>query len=104
MKAFISYSVTDNNEFIITLLSTKLREKNFIVTTSQNFYGSVIDWNTMIEIANSLLFIGIITRGGIEKNRVIEEWNYAVQKNVPNLLLIEDSVEMNNQFNGNYQV
>ncbi len=102
MKAFVSYSVTDNNEFILTLLSTKLREKNFIVTTSQNFYSNIIDYNTMSEIGSAHLFVGVITGTGTERNRVLEEWNYAVQRNVPNLLLIEDTVSVHQQFNGNY--
>jgi hypothetical protein len=102
MKAFVSYSVTDNNEFILTLLSSKLREKNFIVTTSQNFYSNIIDYNTMSEIGTAHLFVGIITGTGTERNRVLEEWNYAVQRNVPNLLLIEDTVSVHQQFTGNY--
>lgn len=102
MKAFVSYSVTDNNEFILTLLSIKLREKNFNVTTSQNFYSNTIDYNTMSEIGTSHLFVGIITGSGNEQKRVLDEWNYAVQRSVPNLLLIEDTVPIHQQFNGNY--
>lgn len=102
MKAFVSYSVSDNNEFILTLLSSKLREKNFNVTTSQNFYSNIIDYNTMSEIGSSHLFIAVITGSGTERKRVLEEWNYAVQKNIPNLLLIEDTVSVNQNFTGNY--
>ena len=102
MRAFVSYSVSDNNEFILTLLSSKLREKKFIVTTSQNFYSNIIDFNTMNEIATANLFVGIITGTGSERNRVLEEWDYAVKKNIPNLLLIEDTVTIHKQFIGNY--
>jgi hypothetical protein len=102
MKAFVSYSVTDNNEFILTLLAAKLREKNFVVTTSQNFYSQVIDYHTTSEIRTSNLFVGIITGIGNERKRVLEEWNYAVQQSVPNLLLIEDTVPVHEQFKGNY--
>ena len=102
MKAFVSYSVTDNNEFILTLLSSKLREKNFIVCTSQNFYSNILDYNTMNEINESHLFVGLITGSGTESNRVIEEWRYSVQQNVPNLLLIEDTVSLHQEFTGNY--
>jgi len=102
MKAFVSYSVTDNNEFILTMLSSKLREKNFIVTTSQNFYSTIIDYNTMSEIGTSNLFVGVITGNGTERNRVLEEWNYSIQRNVPNLLLIEDTVSVHQNFNDNY--
>lgn len=102
MKAFVSYSVTDNNEFILTLLSSKLREKNFIVNTSQNFYSTLLDFNTMNEINDSHLFVGVITGTGIERNRVLEEWRYATTKNIPNLLLIEDTVPVDQNFVGNY--
>lgn len=102
MKAFVSYSVSDNNEFILTLLSSKLREKKFIITTSQNFYGNIIDFNTMNEISSSNLFVGVITGMGNERNRVIEELNYAIQRNIPHLLLIEDTVPALQQFKGNY--
>jgi hypothetical protein len=102
MKAFVSYSVTDNNEFLLTLLSSKLREKKFIVTTSQNFYSKIIDYNTISEIASSHLFVGVITGTGNERNRVLEEWNCADKHNVPNLLLIEDTVQVHKQFKGNY--
>lgn len=102
MKAFVSYSVSDNNEFVLTLLSSKLREKNFIVNTSQNFYNSILDYNTMNEINETHLFIGLITGFGNERNRVFQEWQYAVSRNIPNLLLIEDTVPVQDTFNGNY--
>ncbi len=103
MKAFVSYSVNDNNEFILTLLSSKLREKNFIITTSQNFYSNIInDYNTMSEIGTSHLFVGIITGTGADRKRVLDEWNYAVNRNVPNLLLIEDTVSEHQHFTGNF--
>lgn len=102
MKAFVSYSVSDNNEFILTLLSTKLRERNFIVNTSQNFYSGILDGNTMNEINDTHLFIGIITGFGNERNRVLEEWRYAISRNIPNLLLIEDTVPIQNNFSGNF--
>lgn len=102
MKAFVSYSISDNNEFILTLLSSKLREKHFIITTSQNFYSSTLDYNTLSEINSSHLFIGVITGTGTERQRVLDEWRYAVQRNVPNLLLIEDTVAIHQQSIGNH--
>lgn len=102
MKAFISYSVTDNNELVLTLLSSKLRERHFAVTTSQNFYTNTLDLNTMSEISSSTLFIGLITGTGVERNRVLEEWRYAGQRNVPNVLLVEDTVPVDQNFAGNY--
>lgn len=102
MKAFVSYSVTDNNEFILTLLSSELRKKDFIITTSQNFRSNILSYNTLSEIETSHLFIGIITGNGNEKKWVLNEWQYAVKRNIPNLLLIEDTVRINQNFTGNY--
>lgn len=102
MKAFVSYSVIDSDEIILTLLSSELRKKNFSVTTSQNFFNKTIDYNTMSEINSSHLFIGIITDKGEEHKRVLDEWNYAIQRNVPNLLLIEDTIAVNKQLTGKY--
>lgn len=102
MRAFVSYSVSDNNEFVLTLLSSKLREKNFSVSTSQNFFSNTLDHNTMNEISEALLFVGLITGFGNERNRVIKEWQYAISRNIPNLLLIEDTVPVKQPFTGNY--
>lgn len=102
MKAFVSYSVSDNNEYTLSLLSLKLREKGFVVSTSQNFYSNVLDWSTMSEINDAHLFIGLITYGGNERSRVLHEWEHAVSKNIPNILLIEDNVQVHQNFTGNY--
>lgn len=102
MNVFISYSINDNDQYILTLLSAKLREKNFVVKTSQNFYGQYLDYGTQNDIHFSNLFVGLLTGSGIELNRVLEEWRYAQSKNIPTLLLIEDTVNINRTFRGNY--
>lgn len=102
MKAFISYSVNDNDQYILTLLASKLRERNFVVTTSQNFFIGELDYTTKNEIADSHLFIGILTHDGIEYERVYSEWGFAVSKNIPTLFLIEDNVYINPSFKGNF--
>ena len=104
MQAFISYSISDGDEFVLTLLGSKLREKNFVLTTSQNFYAKNLDHQTMQEIKTSHLFVGLITGTGTERARVLEEWNYAVQQHIPNLLLVEDTVPVHQSFNGNYLI
>lgn len=102
MKAFVSYSIGENNDIIVTMLATKLREKKFNISTSQNFYSPTLDYPTMNEIITSHLFVGIITGTAQEVNRVLAEWNYAVQNNIPNLLLIEDTVPVHQEFTGNF--
>ena len=102
MKAFVSYSISDNNDFVLTRLASSLQERGFYVSASHNFYGTLPDQLTIHEISNSNLFIGLITSGGNEANRVLQEWNQAVGQNVPNLLLIEDNVDVHQNFRGNY--
>lgn len=102
MKVFISYTVGTEDEFILTILSSRLREKSFTINTSQNFYIEDLDLNTMGEIKESNLFMAIVLNSGHEKNRVFEEWNYAVSENVPNLLLIEEASAKGLTLKGNY--
>lgn len=102
MRAFISYSVNDKEQFILTLLSSKLRQQGFVLTSSQNFYQNVVDFTTMNQIKESHLFVGVITKQGIERKRVLSEWNLAQKEKVPNLLLIEDSIDIAKGFKGNF--
>jgi len=102
MRVFVSYSVANNDEYILTLLSTRLRENKFSVNTSQSFYDKILDLNTMKEISESNLFIGIVLDGGVEKDRVFDEWKYSISKNIPNLLLIESSAITDDLVIGNH--
>jgi hypothetical protein len=102
MRAFISYSINDTDQYVLTLLSSKLRGQGFIITTSQNFYNKRLDQVTMNAISECHLFIGIIMRQSMEKNRVIDEWKFSKRKNIPNLILIEDNVRIQDGFQGNY--
>ncbi|MBN1617892.1 ATP-binding protein [Candidatus Dojkabacteria bacterium] len=102
MRVFVSYSVPNSDEYILTLLSKILREKSYSVNTSQSFYNKILDVNTMKEITESNLFVGIILESGNEKDRVIEEWNYSASMNIPNLLLIENSSSADDFISGNY--
>lgn len=102
MNAFISYSINDKDQVIVTLLSNNLRKQGFNITTSQNFYSNILDFTTKRKIDNSHIYFGIITKRGREKERVISEWKYAKKMSTPNILLIEDTVRLNNKFTGNY--
>lgn len=104
MKAFISYSIGDEDQMVITLLSNRLRNQGFQILTSQNFYSRELDFTTKGQVNNSSIFFGVITAYGQEKARVLEEWNYSKSINIPNILLIEDIVNLNSDFKGNYLV
>jgi hypothetical protein len=96
MKAHISYSINDAEQFVLTLLSRKLREKGFALTS--HFSGipssSTIETMAAMKISESNLFIGIITSAGLNQQKVIAEHNLAVSRNVPALLLVEENVQL----------
>jgi hypothetical protein len=101
MRAFLSYSINDRDQTLLTLLSNDLQKRNIDVWTSQNFYNKILDFNTMSQIKDSHLFIGVITKVGIEKNRVIDELNFAKKSRIPNILLVENNVGFSNTQVGN---
>jgi hypothetical protein len=57
---------------------------------------------TKININKSQLFIGLITEDGGEMDRVMKEWRLANVSNVPSILMIENTVDISNDFNYPY--
>jgi hypothetical protein len=102
MRAFISYSINDKDQFILTLLASKLRNDGFQIASGNNYLQNILDVNTASQINQSHLFIGIITAHSSEQQRVLREWDYAQRGSIPSLLLIEDSVSVASNFTGNY--
>lgn len=95
MNAFISYSISDNEEYILTLLSQKLAEAGLTLVTSYN----QSDWpdpQTANEIKNSAVFIGLMTGSGSlgRRSRVYSEFKQAHMFSRPAILLIEDTVDV----------
>lgn len=97
MRAFLSYSLNDQDQFILTLLSSELRRKNFQITQSNDF-NSEMSSLTKVNINKSQLFIGIITGDGYETKRVQKEWRLANIASIPSILLVEDSVPVDPNF------
>src|SRR5690554_6347147 len=95
MRAFISYSLNDSEQFVLTVLSSKLKEQGFIVSTSHNLFNNTLDYNTFTQLNKSNLFIGLITYTGNANNRVFNEWEQATSRQIPSLLLVENNVKIN---------
>jgi hypothetical protein len=93
MNAFISYSIYPNEQYLLTLLAQKLSERGLSSVTSYN-QGNFIDGQTLNEIQNAALFIGLITWAGNLRNpsRVFLEFDQANLYSKPSILLIEDNV------------
>lgn len=96
MKAFLSYSLTDDDQFVIPLLAKKLNEKGFFVSTGSYKTTREIDLYTQNEINTSNLFIGIITTTNTDTSnqRVFNEWQYSSGRKTPSLLLVEDTYNL----------
>lgn len=57
---------------------------------------------TKVNIQKSNLFIGIITGYGQERDRVFKEWQLANVSNIPSILMIENTVQINPNFGSPY--
>ncbi|HAB51851.1 MAG TPA: hypothetical protein DCE80_06730 [Ignavibacteriales bacterium] len=97
MRAFLSYSLNDSEQYVLTILARKLKEQGFGVSSSYNVYSN-LDYETFTQINKSNLFIGIITKTGNANNRVFNEWKEAKKRRIPSLLLIEDNVKVYAKF------
>ncbi|MCC5923967.1 MAG: hypothetical protein JJT77_09280 [Crocinitomicaceae bacterium] len=95
MRAFVSYSINDSDQYILTLLSSELGKKGVVLSQSNDFYTQLSPI-TEASIKKSQLFIGLITFAGDEKDRVMQEYRVAQINKVPSLLLVEDNVNINN--------
>jgi hypothetical protein len=97
MRAFLSYSLNDAEQYVLSILANKLNEHGFIV--SSNYNGrSFIDFEKFNSINNANLFIGVITATSYESDRVFREWQTAIQRKVPALLLLEDTVVLHQDY------
>jgi len=90
MRAFISYSLNDAEQFVLTILSGYLKEQGFIVSANYDLFSN----NIPTQLNKSNLFIGLITYNGNENDRVFNEWEQAISQKIPSLLLIESNVKI----------
>ena len=98
MKAFLSYSLNDTDQYILTLLSSELRKKGFSIKQSNDFHSEISPL-TKVNVNQSQLFIGILTGDGEELERVQKEYRIASTAGVPSIYLIENTVDINSKFN-----
>ena len=95
MRAFISYSLSDSEQYVITILASRLKEQGFVVSSSYNLFSNAFDYS---QLDSSSLYIGIImdTSHDLEIKRVYNEWSNAIERNIPALLLIDNSLTVEN--------
>ena len=93
MKAYISPSVADDDQNILSALSKKIR-KGITLVSGYHKYGQNNSELAFYEISKSNLFIGLIAGNSTESVRVYNEWQYALKSGTPALLLIENTVNI----------
>jgi hypothetical protein len=95
MIAFISYSIGEDEQYILSLLAQKLKEQGFNLVTSYN-QSDFIDTQAVNAIKNAALFIGLITKSGRlpKAGRVYSEFKQANLYSKPAIFLIEDTVSV----------
>ena len=96
MIAFISDSIGDSEQYVLTLLAQKLREKGFSVTSNYKQSSQFPDFQTITAIKSSDLFIGLVAASGnmTSTARVYNELNQAFLHNKPTIFLAEESVNL----------
>lgn len=93
MKAFLSYSLSDTQEYVVTIMARQLREKGYTLITHTGTPLRLNDLSTTLRGCS--LFIGVVTQRGNEYTRVVNEYNQADAWQIPRLLLFERSVASN---------
>lgn len=88
-NVFVSYSIEDCNLHLITLLLEHLRKNNYSVSVSAQWTDS------NLRIANTDIFIGIITNNSNSIDFVEKEWQVARENNVNGFLIVEEGVAIN---------
>ncbi len=88
-RVFVSYSIEDRNLHLITLLLEYLRKNHYSVSVSNQWIDSDL------KIANSDIFIGIVTNKSNSVDYVVKEWQVARENNVNGFLIIEEGVTIN---------
>ncbi|MEO4005253.1 hypothetical protein [Flavobacterium sp. CAU 1735] len=91
MKVFLSYSLNNNDQFILTLLAEELTSRGFSITQSSDF-NTEMSPITKNNIAKSNFFIGLISGKGHKIKRVENEWQLAYSATIPGILIVEDTV------------
>ena len=88
MRSFISFSITPQEQYIVSFLAGELEDNGFKTTTN------VRNINVTKNIDSSHIFLGIISSDDNKTNDItLEHWQYALSTNLPSILLVEKSLK-----------
>lgn len=96
MKAYISASVSDDDQNILSALSKRIRTNGITPISGYHKFGQSNSELAFHEINKANLFIGFITGNSTEIERVYNEWQFALKSETPALLIVEDTVSTDN--------
>ncbi len=91
MKVFASCSLDNTEKYIISVLTLQLQKRNHTLTSSFNNPYSEKGY-AYKQILNCDIFLGIISYNGSGIADVVNDYNYAHERKIPSLLLIEENV------------
>lgn len=98
INVFLSYSLNDQDEYILSLLANQLQNKGCSIYQSSNF-SKELSPLTINDIKNSQLVIGLVTGKSVERDRIMNEWQTAINFKIPTILIVEDIVPIDSSFN-----
>lgn len=93
MIAYISRSVSRDEDLLVSTLVWKLGELKFGTTSTDYNIDDFTKWSR-IGIKKSNILIGFISEMGKIPEKVIQEYSMALDVHTPVLVLIEDSISL----------
>ena len=89
MRAYLSYSISEDEHYLASILSGSLWENGFVVDSTHDKSKQHLAY---LKILNSNLFVGFLSINGSNLNKVVYEHSIAVSNKIPSILLIEDKI------------
>jgi hypothetical protein len=88
MRSFISFSITPQEQYIVSFLAGQLNDNGFKTTTN------VRSFDATKSIDGSHIFLGIVSSDDHKANETtLEHWQYALSTNLPSIILVEKGLK-----------
>jgi hypothetical protein len=88
MRGFISFSITPQEQVIVSFLAGQLEDNGF--KTSTNFRN----FNVTKSIDSSHIFLGVVSSDDSKANQTtLEHWQYALTTSLPAIILVDKGLK-----------
>ncbi len=104
MKIYISNSLGKQEEHLISIVIIKLRNEGFVISSISElspYSTPKLNLESQTAIASSDMLIGLVTKSGGNPARITKEWDFAIAKNIPYGLLVEEGVAVEEKYREN---